>query len=81
MYVYGCLHMFCDNYVFLFLLGALGTPRANYIMVWHFPKKWGNATMPQCQGLVLVQGTTVTVGRGRLMVASSSSFSSCNDCL
>lgn len=53
-----------------FLLGALGTPRANYIMVRHFPKKWGNATMPQCQGLVLVKGTTVTVGRGRLMVAS-----------
>ena len=33
--------------VFFFLLGALGTPRANYIMVWHFPKKWGNATMPR----------------------------------
>ena len=35
MYVYVCLHMFCNR--FIFLLCALGTPWANYSAA--FPKR------------------------------------------
>ena len=47
---------------FFFLLGALETPWANYIWCGISQK---SRAMPQCHGLVLVQGTTA--GRGRLM--------------